>query len=97
MSEAIPIPLRFPVEVTSKGGDVIERVESVTPHRLSGRDVREILNARAKGDGEMTAVMVCKCMRITPAVFDRMDAEDITALGQVAAGFMGGAPATTSS
>jgi hypothetical protein len=82
--------LRWPVQFTGADGREGELLESVKLSRLNGRQMREIVNARAKGEGEMLAVMVSKSAGIPPSTVDRLDAADLAEIGAVVAGFIGG-------
>jgi hypothetical protein len=81
--------LLYPVKLTNKDGDELETITELQLKRFSGADMRAIANAKAKGEGEMMAVMVCKSASIPPSTFDLLDGEDITAAGEIAAGFIG--------
>lgn len=67
---------------------------SVTLRRLNGKDLVAIADAADKGKGSAARVLACRCASIPPSTFDQLDAEDATALGEIAAGFIGGALAT---
>ena len=83
--------LKHPVELKNAQGDVVSTVTELQLARLNGKAMREIGNAKARGEGEMMAVLLCKSAGIPPSTFDQLDAEDVTAAGSIAAGFIGGA------
>lgn len=83
--------LQHEVKVLNTAGQVVETITCLTLRRLTGRDMRAIANAQAKGAGEGLAAMVCASAGIAPSTFDLLDAEDITQVGEVVAGFIGGA------
>jgi hypothetical protein len=81
--------LIYPVELKNKAGDVLETITELQLKRFNGADMKAIANAKAKGEGEMMAVMLCRSASIPPSTFDQLDGEDITAAGEIAAGFIG--------
>jgi hypothetical protein len=81
--------LIYPVELKSKAGDSMETITELQLKRFNGADMKAIANAKAKGEGEMMAVMLCRSASIPPSTFDLLDGEDITAAGEIAAGFIG--------
>lgn len=85
--------LLHPVELKNTQGEVVERIEQLTLSRLNGKAMREIGNAKARGEGEMMGVMVCKSSNLPPSTVDQLDAEDFTAAGIIVAGFIGGVQA----
>lgn len=91
-------PMRYAlvhqVEIKGKAGDVLDVVREVALRRLTGADMAVIGNAKAKGEGEVMRVMVCRVASLPPSTFDLMDAEDVMALSERAADFMGGALST---
>lgn len=94
MSGAIVHPLKHPVELRRADGSVTETITELQLHRLKGGDARKVLNAREKGAGDFITALVCASARIPPSTFDALDAEDITALAEVAGGFLGSAQGT---
>lgn len=84
-----PVTLRFR---NGRTGEVREgeTLDHLVLHRLTGEDMRRISAARAEA---MLAVSVARSARRDPVTFDkffdRMDAADITAAGQVIDGFLG--------
>ena len=84
-----PYTLLYPIELKNKEGQVIETITELQLKRFNGADMRAIANAKAKGEGEMLAVMVSRSACIPPSTFDLLDGEDITAAGEIAAGFIG--------
>lgn len=91
------LTLRYPVEIKRQDGAVSERVETLTFQRLKGAAARRVLNASSKGAGDFTAALVCECARITPPLFDQLDAVDINAAAEIASDFFGASPPTSSS
>ena len=84
-----PYTLIYPVELKNKAGDAMETITELQLKRFNGADMKAIANAKAKGEGEMMAVMLCRSASIPPSTFDQLDGEDITAAGEIAAGFIG--------
>lgn len=91
MSSPTTYVLKYPVEIRSTAGDVIETITELPLRRLTGKDLKDITNAHAKGPGESMAVIVCRIASIPPSTFERMDAADAAALGEIAADFVSGA------
>jgi hypothetical protein len=94
MSGPVVHPLLHPVELKRADGGVVETIHELQLHRLKGGDARKVLNAREKGAGDFIAALVCASARIPPSTFDQLDAEDITAVAEVAGSFLGSAQAT---
>lgn len=86
--------LKYPVDFKNRDGEVIKTLAEVTLRRLNGGDVRAVANASDKGKGEATAVLICRACSLSPSEFDQLDAEDVTALGELASGFLGASRAT---
>jgi len=84
-------PLKHAVELRNREGEVIEKITELPLRRLKGKDLKDISNAVPKGHGEAMAVLICRCASIPPSTFDQLDAEDVTAIGEIATGFIGGA------
>jgi hypothetical protein len=82
--------LKYPVEIKTVHGTVIESMSSLTFRRLKGVDLTAIANAAARGHGEALKCIVCLATSITPMVYDQLDATDLTEVGEIAAGFTGG-------
>lgn len=95
MSEPTPYKLRFPVELRTADGSVIETITELSLRRMSGADARRVLNMQGKGAGEFTMATVCASAQIPPSTFDKLDAEDALAAFEVASGFLGSAPPTS--
>ena len=89
-------PLKFPITFTDKSGDVIDQINGLTLNRLRGGAARRVLNAQQKGAGEFAFVLICESAGIPPSTFEKLDAEDVFALTEVASGFLGVAPAKSS-
>lgn len=89
--EPITHTLKHPVELKNKEGDVIETITELQLKRFKGADIRAIGNAKSKGEGEMMAVMISRSASIPPSTFDQLDGEDVTEVGVLVAGFIGGA------
>lgn len=87
----VTLPLKFPRELRiSKNGKIrIERYESLTFHRLTGADQRAI---GATSEEMMPVVAFARSTRLSQAamnaLFDRMDAADLVAGGQVLNSFL---------
>lgn len=88
------VTLAYPVELKNAQGEVLELVDSVRLRRLNGADFTAIANAAEKGKGEAAAVMVCRVGQVPRSTFDKLDAEDVAMLSEIAASFMGGARKT---
>lgn len=89
MSQAYP--LKYPIELRNTAGDVVDTLTELQLRRLRGKDLKDVANAVPKGHGEAMAVLICRCSGIPPSTFDQLDAEDVTAIGEIATGFIGGA------
>lgn len=83
-----PFQLAYPVEMKDKDGNVLNTLTELALRRFNGADVAAVGNANAKGPGEALKVMVCRMCSIPPATFDKLDGEDVTALGELAASFL---------
>lgn len=83
---SVQLPLKYPrtVQVRKEGKVRTDEYDSLTFHRLTGADQRAIA---AASDGSMSMVAFARSTRINQAVmnalFDKMDAADIAAGGQV--------------
>ncbi len=86
--------LKHPVQLKNAQGEVVETLAELQLARFNGKAMREIGNARARGEGEVMAVMVCKSAGIPPSTFDQLDGEDIAEIGVITAGFIGGGQPT---
>ncbi len=84
-------PLKYPFELSNAKGEVLQPVNSVTLRRLNGADLAAVANASARGPGDALKEVVCRVAGVPPSTFDRMDAVDLTELGVISAGFIGGA------
>lgn len=84
-------PLRHPLNLKGPDGSILETVSHLTLRRLTGADLTVIANATAKGQGEALKAIVCRVCSIPPSTYDRLDAQDLTEVAQVASGFMGSA------
>lgn len=94
LTSPISYTLKFPVELAGKDGQVLETIRELQLHRLNGGAARKCLNAQPKGPGEFAFELVCASARIPPSTFDKLDAEDVMALTELAAPFLGNGPAT---
>lgn len=83
---SVTLPLLYPQTITSrKDGKIRERVfGELVFHRLTGADQRAIA---AAGEADMAVVAIGQSTKVNQAVmnklYDKMDAADITAAGQV--------------
>lgn len=82
-----PFPLRYPVELKTAQGAVIETITELRFRRLKGADMTAIANASTKGHGEGVKCIVCLAAGITPQVYDRLDAADLTEVATIAGSF----------
>lgn len=88
--------LRYPVQLLKAGTDeVLDTVREVQLQRLNGGAARRVLNAQPKGPGEFAFVLVCESARMAPSTFERLDAEDVMALVELASPFLGTAQPTS--
>lgn len=94
MSTAQTYQLKYPVELKNTQGEVTDTLKEITLDRLNGKAMREIANARAKGEGDMMAVLVSKSAKLPPSTVDQLDAEDFTEAASIASGFIGGVQPT---
>lgn len=88
-TEPVVYTLKYPVELKSREGSVVETVTELTFKRLNGGDARKALNAKDKGMGEMVMVLVCASAGIPPSTFDKLDAEDVFKAQDIASDFFG--------
>lgn len=84
-----PIKLIHPVDLKNVDGDVVERITEVTLRRLKGRDLKTL--DTVKGSGSMVLRLIAVSAGLPPSTVEEFDVEDITALGEVVTGFIGGA------
>lgn len=88
---SVTLPLLFPKElrIRKNGKERIEKYTELTFHRLTGADQRAIA---ATSDAMMTVVAFSRTTRISHAImnvlYDKLDAADITAGGQVLNSFI---------
>lgn len=92
MSNARTLALKHPVEVKNTDGQVIETVTSLSFSRLNGRKMRAA--DAAKGEIGKTLALIAASCGIPPSTADLLDAEDITAAGEILADFLGQSPPT---
>lgn len=92
MSGAVTYTLLHPVELRTRDGEVTETIREVTLNRLKGGQARKVLNAQPKGPGEFAFVLICESAGLPPSTFDKLDAEDVMALMELAAPFLGKSP-----
>lgn len=92
----IVYPLKHRVDLVNADGAVVETVTELQLKRLNGGQARAVLNAQGKGAGDFTAALVCASAGIPPSTFDRLDAEDVMAAMEIASGFFGASPPTSS-
>ena len=83
--------LKHVVELKDKAGDIVERITEVTLRRLTGADLKAIANAADKGKGDAMLLLVSRCASLPTSTVDQLDAQDVQAIGEIAAGFIGGA------
>jgi hypothetical protein len=89
MSGAVTYTLLHPVELRKLDGEVTDTVREVQLNRLRGGQARRVLNAQPKGPGEFAFVLICESASLPPSTFDKLDAEDVMALMELAAPFLG--------
>lgn len=88
---SVTLPLMFPVEqrIRRDGKERVENYTELTFHRLTGADQRAIA---ATSDVMMTVVAFSRTTRISQAImnvlYDKLDAADISAGGQVLNSFI---------
>lgn len=88
---SVTLPLKFPkgLQVRKNGNVRTDNFDSLTFHRLTGADQRAIASS---SDEMMSIVAFARSTRVNQAVmnalFDKMDAADITAGGQVLNSFI---------
>lgn len=85
----INYPLKHPVELKNKEGQVVETITELNLRRLKGRDMRQAIDG-AKGQGAMTLALLARSAGLPPSTIDELDGEDITAAGAIVADFLGG-------
>lgn len=82
MSEVIKTyQLLHPIEVRSKEGDVVQRIEQLELKKPKGRH----LKAMDRADGEVAKMLalIASCAGVPPSAMDDLDGEDFAALGEV--------------
>lgn len=89
MSGPTVYALKFPVDLATAAGGVVERITELRLNRLKGAAAKRCLNAMQKGPGDFTAALVCESAGIPPSTFDQLDAEDIGYAAEVATAFFG--------
>jgi len=82
--------LRHPVEIQYRkgGAERTETIETLTMRRLSGKDMRQVTQAGANAAIAAAAISAGWQSLKFDLLFDRMDADDATAVLEVAAGFI---------
>ena len=84
--------LMHPVEVKNADGEVIETIAKLSFTRLNGKKMRA--SDAAKGEMGKTLALIAASAGIPPSAADLLDAEDITACGEILADFLGQSPPT---
>ncbi|MEZ5709728.1 MAG: phage tail assembly protein [Blastomonas sp.] len=81
--------LRYPLTIKLRSGadEREERIESVTLRRPTARDMR-LIDDFAGRPMAMTLAMIQALSGLEPHVVDRLDAEDMTALGELVGDFI---------
>lgn len=80
--------LRHPVLLKDAAGAVVETLTELELRRLKGRDMRALDGA--KGGGSIILSLLAASAGLPPSTIDQLDAEDVSAAGEVVAGFLGG-------
>lgn len=88
MSGSTLYTLRHPVQLKTKDGELLETITSVRLRRLKGRDMRAL--DQAKGNGSTLLLLIAKSADLPPSTVDEFDGEDVTELGTIVSGFLGG-------
>ena len=86
------LTLRHPIELRNADGQVVETIAKLTFTRLNGRKLRASDNAQ--GEVGKTLALIAASAGIPPSTADLLDAEDITAAGEILADFLGRSPPT---
>jgi len=86
------LKLKYPVQIKDADGAVTETVSELHFKRLNGRKMRAV--DAAKGEIGKTLALIAASAGVPPSTVDLMDAEDITAAGEVIADFLGQSPPT---
>lgn len=84
----IQYTLAYPVELKNGAGEVTETIAALQLHRLKGRDMRAMDNA--KGPGSIVLALIAASARLPPSTVEMMDGADVTAVGEIVADFLGG-------
>jgi hypothetical protein len=93
--QEVAYTLLVPVDLCNKDGEVIETVRELTLRRILGPAARKCMNAYVKGPGDFAFELVCASARIPPSTFDKLDAEDVTNLVELATPFFSSGRATS--
>jgi len=88
MSAPLQYTLKHPLELRNADGAVIETITVLVLRRLKGRDLKAMDGA--KGQGSMVLALIAASAGVPPSTVDQLDAEDVTAAGEVVADFLGG-------
>lgn len=88
MSGPVKYTLAHPLEMRNASGAVTETVSELQLHRLKGRDMRTLDNA--KGPGSIMLALIAASARLPPSTVELLDGEDVTAASEIVSGFLGG-------
>jgi hypothetical protein len=88
VTSPVVYPLKHPLEVRDAKGNLTETIAELRLRRLKGRDMRVL--DKAAGGGSMTLALLSASAELPPSTVDQLDAEDVTAAGEIVAGFLGG-------
>ena len=88
MSEPTVYTLQHPLALRDTSGAVVETITTLQQRRLKGRDMRAL--DAAKGGGSIVLALLAASAGLPPSTVDQLDAADVTAAGEVVAGFLGG-------
>jgi len=89
LKDNVPLPLKAPVQLTDKEGNIVETITELTFRRLKGAAARKALNLQSKGNGEFIAALICASAQIPPSTFDQLDMIDVMAAMEIATDFFG--------
>lgn len=87
MADPIKVALKHPIERKDDAGNVVATIAEVTLRRPKGKQMRAMDNA--KGAMGRTLALIAVCGGLLPMEADELDGEDILALGERIADFLG--------
>ena len=87
MSQSVSYTLKVPIERRDAEGNLVDTITVVNLQRPKGKHMRAMDGA--KGGMGRTLALIAACGSLLPSEVDAMDGQDITALGEQIADFLG--------